>query len=172
MSDNIEYGINQHIGLQIRELRLNRGWTLAELAREAGTSAPAIHRYESGWDRFEIATLRKIASALGARLQIRLVPARRAPAARKMDPKSLVKLLSPLFWDTDLAVSDLDDHPLWVLARVLMYGDLKQVEAARVFFGDDLVEEAIAQRVVDERTRNYWTIILGGGKDAPQGSRQ
>lgn len=51
------------IGQQIRRLRQGRGWTLAELARLAATSGPTLHRYENGWDRFELVTLRKIAAA-------------------------------------------------------------------------------------------------------------
>ena len=74
MSDNISLPAPAPpVGVRIRSLRKARGWSLAELARRAGTSAPSLHRYESGWDRFELATLRKIASALGARLEVRLV---------------------------------------------------------------------------------------------------
>ena len=63
------------LGARIRELRQAAGLTLEALAQRVGTSAPTLHRYESGWDRFEVATLRRIAAALGASLQIRLVPA-------------------------------------------------------------------------------------------------
>jgi len=70
------------LGHQIRRLREERGWTLAALARRAGTSAPALHRYENGWDRFRADTLRKVAGALGARLDVRLVPAARAAPPR------------------------------------------------------------------------------------------
>ena len=58
MSDNINVLQGAPVGLQIRALRKERGWSLAELARRAGTSAPTLHRYESGWERFELATLR------------------------------------------------------------------------------------------------------------------
>ena len=74
MSDNLLVDQPAPIGQQIRRLRRGRAWTLAELARRAETSAPTLHRYENGWDRFELATLRKIATALGARLEVRLVP--------------------------------------------------------------------------------------------------
>jgi transcriptional regulator with XRE-family HTH domain len=65
-------GLATPLGHQIRRLREARGWTLAALARRARTSAPALHRYENGWDRFRIDTLRKVAGALGARLDSEL----------------------------------------------------------------------------------------------------
>ena len=78
MSDN-----SVPLGQQIRRLREKHGWTLAQLARHAGTSGPTLHRYENGWDRFELGTLRRISSALGARLEIRLVPAALHAAKRR-----------------------------------------------------------------------------------------
>jgi hypothetical protein len=57
-----------------------------------------MHRYETGWDRIELNTLRKIAAALGASIEVRLIP----------DPKR----------DRELEGADLDNHPDWVLARV------------------------------------------------------
>ena len=59
-----------HLGSQIRNLRLEHGMTLQDLADAAGTSAPSIHRYEGGWTHFSLTTLRKIAEALNADLEI------------------------------------------------------------------------------------------------------
>jgi transcriptional regulator with XRE-family HTH domain len=147
------------LATQIRTLRSARGWTLAQLARRAGTSAPTLHRYESGWDRFELATLRRIAGALGASLEIRLRPmARRARPTRAR----LVELLRPLFWDKPLVASDLTDHRSWVVARVLMFADRDQLRAARDYFGDDAIREALARREIDARTRAYWDVVLSG----------
>jgi transcriptional regulator with XRE-family HTH domain len=154
------------LGHQIRHLREARGWTLAVLARRAGTSAPALHRYENGWDRFRVDTLRKVADALGARLDVRLVPAARARPRSAPTAPALRKALAPLFWDRDLRASDLTDHAGWVLERVLTAGGSEQVQAARAFFGDDALRRAAARRGVDRRTRHYWRLILGGAGDA------
>ncbi len=170
MYDNIRQRENSPIGLQIRRMRLSRGWSLAELAGRAGTSAPALHRYESGWNRFEVATLRKIARALGARLEISIIQEKRTKPKKRLKPEQLIMILSPLFWDKKLTHSDLHDYPTWVLGRVLMFGEMRQVKAAREFFGNDLIEKAIALRVVDARTRNYWNMILHGEKNASQGA--
>lgn len=155
------------IGSQIRRLRKGRGWTLADLARRAGTSAPTLHRYEGGWDRFEVATLRKIAAALGARLEIRLAGPDR-PVERPAAPpaRRLLRLLAPLFWDKELTLSDLADYPEWVTRRVLMFGDRRQAAAVRDSYGDDAVRKAVAHRSVDARTRNYWTVLLEGASHA------
>jgi len=159
------------IGQQIRGLRQARGWTLADLARRARTSAPTIHRYENGWDRFELETLRKISSALGARLVIGLVSGARGNARKRVSPGSLIRILAPLFWDRDLRAADLSRHPGWVLERVLTSGNRVQVLATRRFFGDDAVREAARRRGVDERTRAYWRLILEAGNRASQGRR-
>jgi transcriptional regulator with XRE-family HTH domain len=159
------------ISAQIRELRKSRGLSLQELARRAGTSAPALHRYETGWDRFEIATLRRIAAALGARLEIRLKPEDVRRPFTKPSDRQLARLLAPLFWDRKLIPADLREYPRWVLGRVLMYGNMDQVRAARRFFGDAAIREAISQRGIDRRTRNYWTIMLGD-PDASQGTER
>ena len=43
-----------------------------------------------------------------------------------------------------------------------MFGDRRQVEASRRFFGDEAVRLAAGHRETDERTRNYWSLILSG----------
>jgi transcriptional regulator with XRE-family HTH domain len=165
MSDN---NINREqgpIGFQIRSLRKEREWSLAELARRAGTSAPTLHRYESGWERFELATLRRLAAALGVQLKVSLEPIGRGVPDAKLPIERLARLLRPLFWDRPLQPQDLNEYPDWVLRRVLMYGDRPQVEASRRFYGDDAVREAAAHRETDNRTRNYWSQILGSRTD-------
>ena len=154
------------LGHQIRRLREARGWTLAALARRAGTSAPALHRYVNGWDRFRVDTLRKVAGALGARLDVRLVPTARVRPRAAPTATALRQTLAPLFWDRDLRATDLRRHAGWVLERVLTAGDAEQVRAARAFFGDDAVRRAVARRGVDRRTRHYWNLILGAAADA------
>jgi transcriptional regulator with XRE-family HTH domain len=168
MKDNFSAAL---LGQQIRALRESRGWTLAELGRRAATSAPTLHRYESGWDAFELATLRKIAAALGARLEVRLVGAP-APAAPAPTAAALVRLLAPLFWDRDLGVRDLSRHGEWVLKRVLQFGNRAQVVAARRFFGDDAIRRAAGRRGIDARTRGYWRLILGRERHASEGAQR
>ena len=165
MFDNKTY---PQIGSEIRRLRQDRAWTLAELARRVGTSAPTLHRYESGWDQFRMDTLRKIAAALGASLEVRLVD--RAPLTTPISARALVRRLAPLFWDARLSVELLDAHPEWVVGRVLTFGQPAQVAGAHQFFGDDAIRRAIRRRDVDARTRNYWNVLLQEPSDAPEGA--
>ncbi len=148
------------IGSQIRRLRKERGLTLAELAQLAGTSPPTMHRYETGWDRFELGTLRKIAAALGASLGVRLIPDPERASSATATRDEVLELVAPLFWDRELEEADLDTHPDWVLARVLMFGSQAQVKAVRAYYGDGRILKAIGRREVDGRTRNYWRLVL------------
>ncbi len=162
------------VGAQIRRLRRAAGLTLDALARRAGTSAPTVHRYESGWDRFEVATLRRLAAALGARLEIRLTPsapidrpAKGRGRDRRLTPGRLARRLGPLFWDRELRADDVDRYPQWVLRRVLAFGDRRQVAGVRDYYGDEAVRTAAAHRSMDPRTRNYWRLMLAD--DASEG---
>jgi len=127
-----------------------------------GTSESAIHRYESGWDRFELRTLRRLARALDADLEIRLTP--RQAVEPPADSGEMAARFAPLFWDVDLVAQHLLDHPQWVLRRVLQYGDLQQNRLARRFFGDEAVAEAAHHRSLDPRVRRYWEVVLQQGK--------
>ncbi len=113
-------------------------------------------------------TLRRIAAALGASLEVRLVD--RASPTTPISARALVKRLAPLFWDAQLSVELLDAHPDWVVGRVLTFGQPAQVAAARQFFGDDAIRRAIRRRDVDARTRNYWNLLLPEPSHAPEGS--
>jgi len=148
------------VSTQLRRLRRRAAVSLQELAARAGTSAAALHRYESGWSRFEIATLRRIARGLSAEVVVEIRPSNESSQPTATSDRELVELLAPLFWDKPLETGDLETARSWVLERVLTLGDRDQVRAARAFFGDDAIREAIGRRGVDRRTRNYWQTIL------------
>lgn len=58
----------------IRQARLAAGLTQAELARRAGTSQPAVARYESGEVSPSVRTLERLLYALGRQLRLVAVP--------------------------------------------------------------------------------------------------
>lgn len=58
---------------QIAALREKHGWTQADLARKVGTTQSGIARLENpGYRNYSLATLEKVAKALGARLVVGL----------------------------------------------------------------------------------------------------
>lgn len=59
---------------QIIALRLKRGLTQRQLAERVGTQQPSIARMERSHKTADLAYLGRVAQALDARLEIRLVP--------------------------------------------------------------------------------------------------
>jgi DNA-binding XRE family transcriptional regulator len=65
-------------------LRERRGLTQVQLARRAGVSQPMIAKLESGnMKNYELKTLVRVATALGAEVKVTLEPARRRKAGKK-----------------------------------------------------------------------------------------
>lgn len=62
------------IGISLAEIRKKRKLTQTQVAAILGTSDAQIIRLEKGMANPRLKTLRKIANALGLRLEIRLVP--------------------------------------------------------------------------------------------------
>lgn len=61
-------------GYQVARLRIQRGLTQKQLAEMVGTRQPSIARLENGGSVPSISFLQRIAKALGARIEVRLVP--------------------------------------------------------------------------------------------------
>jgi len=147
------------ISQQLRRRRRALGLSLSGLARRADTSAATLSRYENGWSRFEVYTLRKLAMALGCDLRIELRPTARPRQALSRD--EAVRRLARLFWDHELSTADLDVHEVWVAERVLEYGNLDDIHALRAALGEKrfLRTASMANRV-SSRTRSLWQKIL------------
>lgn len=65
----------------IRRIRAGAGLSQAELAECAGTSQPALARYETGATLPTLPTLERLVSACGRRLQVRTIRATQPSAA-------------------------------------------------------------------------------------------
>jgi len=61
-------------GYQIAHLRIQRGLTQAQLAEMVGTRQPSIARLENGSSVPSLSFLDRIATALDARIELRVVP--------------------------------------------------------------------------------------------------
>ncbi len=62
------------LGAAVRELRLARGWSQAELASAAGMTQSAVARFEAGGTVPTLPVLGRIARALDADLTVRVAP--------------------------------------------------------------------------------------------------
>ena len=60
-------------GYQIARLRIQRGLTQARLAEMAGTRQPSIARLENGSSFPSLSFLQRIADALNAKIEIRII---------------------------------------------------------------------------------------------------
>lgn len=144
---------------QLRRRRLELGLTQGELARRADTSVPTVSRYETGWTRFELATLSKLATALGSELVVRLEPKDRPD--RRPTADEVVERLGRLFWDTPLAAEHLERNARWVVERVLELGSLADVRALEGFLGRRAFLEQVSRaRFSTARTREFWARML------------
>jgi DNA-binding XRE family transcriptional regulator len=61
-------------GYQVARLRMLRGLTQAQLAEMIGTQQPSIARLENGTSTPSLSFLTKIADALGAKVEFKLIP--------------------------------------------------------------------------------------------------
>ncbi len=148
------------ISEQLKQRRLALGLSLSAVARRAGTSAAALSRYESGWARFEIQTLHKLATALDCDLDIALQP-RSSLRLQPPDRAQVAKQLRRLFWDHPLKPKDLDVHTVWVVERVLEVGQLADVHVLRDYLGRDVFLAHIQEaRFSSAKTRNFWEQML------------
>lgn len=69
------------LGAKLAAARAERGWSLAQLARRAGVSTASVHKIEKSGMTPTIATLMKVASALGTSVSYFIDEDAAAPAA-------------------------------------------------------------------------------------------
>jgi transcriptional regulator with XRE-family HTH domain len=139
----------------LKARRLQLGLSLSRLAKRVRTSAATVFRYESGWHRFELYTLQKLAAALGCRLRIELEP---------LDGGSgdySIARIRRLFWDKPLEEEDFFRYPRWIVRRVLEFGTLEDVRALIGRMGKGrFLQEVGAIRFGAEKTRTFWRMML------------
>jgi transcriptional regulator with XRE-family HTH domain len=139
---------------QLKQRRKKLCLSLARTARRAGTSAASLSRYENGWSRFEIATLRRLAAALGCRIDVRLVPI--SPPTGTATTAGFARL-KRLFWDHRLVPGDLERHAAWVVGRVCEYGDLTDTRFLAETLGVDRFLALTGDvRFTSARAARFW----------------
>ncbi len=145
----------------LKKRRLALGLTLAQVARRSDTSISALSRYENGWHRFELATLDKLAAALGCRLSLKLEPLENAVPEEKKTAGEVIGQIERLFWDKKPRPEDLARYPRWIVERVLQFGNLTDVRTLIAHFGrDDFLDLVSSCRFSSRRTAVFWENIL------------
>ncbi len=69
-----------------------------------------------------------------------------------------LKIFSPyLFWDTK--EFNLKEHSSWLIARVLDFGDAKDIKALRKIYSDNEIIETLKKRKgISRKTAIFWAI--------------
>ncbi len=62
------------LGAAVRQMRVQRGWTQAQLADASDMTQPAVARFEAGGTMPTIPVLERLAHALDAKLVVQLAP--------------------------------------------------------------------------------------------------
>lgn len=81
--------VNIEVAQLIHDMRKKAGLSQRELARKIGTSASAINRLESDdYQGHTVAMVRRIATALNCRLELRAVPVKRHSVRNRTGTKA------------------------------------------------------------------------------------
>ena len=167
---------------ELRYLRLQVGWTAADVARALGVhSNVTVARWEGGARRIPRPTEKLfrllVASALGTPpLRILLVQFRsswrqasapveihRLPKEDRFEyrwrayPRSIPGSMRRLFWDTDPDKLDLERHTRYIITRGLEKGDLEDWNWLRWTYGEKRLRETLEEnRQVSPATAELW----------------
>lgn len=76
------------------------------------------------------------------------------------------KFLKKYFWDIDFAKLDPKQHPVYVIERVLEFGDEKAVRWVLKTFSEKHLRETVCQsRAISSVTANFWSVIFNIPKE-------
>ncbi|MGA2977075.1 MAG: helix-turn-helix transcriptional regulator [Spirochaetia bacterium] len=151
--------IQDGVSADLRRLRKTRRMPLSRLARLAGTSVATVSRYESGWNRFELATLRRLATALGYRLEIVWRPLKQGNACKS--EAQLGQRIGRLFWDRRIGQGDVKRYPQWIVGRVIQYGKIADILALSTYLGRDRFLGIVSDiRMPSPKAERFWRAML------------
>lgn len=80
--------------------------------------------------------------------------------------RKLPKFLEKYFWDVDFGKIDLDNRRVYVLKRILEYGDEKAVSWMWKNFEEAEIKNALCNfRGYSQKSANFWAVILNIKKE-------
>ncbi len=71
-----------------------------------------------------------------------------------------IKRLRRLFWDCDLDEEELKNHPVWIMERILEYGQLEDTETLQELMGRRRFLEIVSRSRLSPKTREFWDQML------------
>ena len=80
--------------------------------------------------------------------------------------KELPKFLKSYFWDVDFKEIDPKENRVYILKRILNYGDERAIQWLNRYFSKDEQKEVLCKgRNFSLRSANFWALILGVHKN-------
>ncbi len=143
----------------LKKWRKKRGLSLSQLAERVATSPATISRYENGWQRFQLYTLREIAAALNCRLHVDLIPINNHKS--RYSDADAIRRLKRLFWDRNINKRDLLKYQEWAIKRILEYGNLEDAKLIIKILGKrKFLQKVMEVKFSSKKTDNFWQNIL------------
>ena len=73
----------------------------------------------------------------------------------------IIPLRQSLFWDTDPRFIDAKKHAVYIIERVLEFGNDKEVRWVWNFYKLALIKKVVNNsRAISEKTKNLWKLLL------------
>ena len=79
--------------------------------------------------------------------------------------KKLPKFLKKYFWDVEFKKISIDKSRLFILRRILEFGDGKAVQWMSKNFTRNEITKFLSFARIDPKSANFWSIILGIKKE-------
>ena len=79
--------------------------------------------------------------------------------------KRLPKFLKKYFWDVDFNKLEVDKSRLFVLRRILEYGDEQAVQWMNNNFSRNEINKLLSFARINPQSANYWALVLGIKKE-------
>ena len=80
--------------------------------------------------------------------------------------KNLPGFLEKYFWDVEFEKIDFDNRKIYIIKRILEYGDEKAVRWMRRSFKEGEIKNALCNfRGYSQKSANFWAFILGVKKE-------
>ena len=77
----------------------------------------------------------------------------------------LPKFLKKYFWDVDFNKLEVDKSRLFVLRRILEYGDEQAVQWMNNNFSRNEITKLLSFARINPQSANYWALVLGIKKE-------